>query len=151
MQCKLETKSLRNIPRGSLTRRRWLVDIPPEAAASLARQETTPVDLYGILELVILHELTHTRNGGDTEDYFSPKVKQVGSGGWLYVTSVGRDRGWDNAESVAFQGLLSKLVQLGFGVDKNGYLYRLRAPVVINEAIQGNGSFSNSSHIDTTV
>ena len=87
----------------------------------MAKEGATPVDLYGLLELAALHELTHTRDGGSTHDYPSPISDQVGGAGWGYATSIEGDA-YDNAESVAFMGLLSKLVQLGFKVDKNGNL-----------------------------
>ena len=112
---------------GGLILRRWLVDIPPEAAATLAKQQATPVDLYGLLELAILHELTHTRNGGSTEDLPSQYVKEYGGAGWRYATSVQGDA-FNNAETVAFMGLLSKLVQLGFGVYADGDLYHVLIP-----------------------
>lgn len=105
----------------------WLIDIPPEAAAVMAFQTATPADLYGLFELVILHELTHTKNGGQTKDWASP-IKKVGSGGFNYATNVGADA-YNNAETVAFMGLLSKLAQLGFEVDANGNLEVIAASV----------------------
>lgn len=97
--------------------------MPPEVKAILCSQLAAPVDLYGLLELYILHELAHTFGGGSTLDIPSP-VNGLRSSGFYYVRNVGIEV-WDNAELVAFMGLLSKLVQLGFEVDANGHLNRI--------------------------
>lgn len=101
----------------SLTSRRWLINIPPEANRIITGLRATPVDLYGAFELVLLHELSHTYTGGNTQD-----VPGVGVGGFEYARSVPGALAWDNAENVAFMGLLSKLAQLGFEAEPNGNL-----------------------------
>lgn len=93
----------------------------------MAKEQATPVDLYGLLELTILHELTHTTNGGLTDDLASPVVNTVGGAGWGYVTSDLQGDAYENAESIAFMGLLSKLIQLGFTVYRAGNLRQLVA------------------------
>lgn len=83
-------------------------------------QYATPVDLYGLLELTILHELTHTFQGGEAKD-IPPAFPELGINGFRYATNV--ENAEDNAETVALMGLLSKLVQLGFEVDSEGDLF----------------------------
>ncbi len=67
----------------------------------------------------------------------------MGSAGFNYATSIGEDA-WNNAESVAFMGLLSKLAQLGFEVDADGNLERIAASV----ASKGKRSLANRFHFD---
>ena len=90
----------------------------------MSTMRATPVDLYGLLELILLHELSHTQTGGSTID-----VLGVSTGGFKYVRSVPGARAWEDAETVAFMGLLSKLAQLGFEVDPNGNLRQLVAQI----------------------
>ena len=85
----------------------------------LNTQYATPVDLYGLLELTILHELTHTFQGGEAKDN-PPPFPELGINGFRYATNVADPE--DNAETVALMGLLSKLAQLGFEVDSEGHL-----------------------------
>ncbi len=99
----------------------WLVDIPTGAATILRRYKGTPIDLYSLLEAAILHELTHTKAGMESDDIASLLQGAVGSGGWLYAVSVSA-QGSNNAESLSLFGLGAKLVELGFSVDKNGVL-----------------------------
>ncbi len=54
-------------------------------------------------------------------------MNEYGGAGWRYATNVLGDA-YNNAETVAFMGLLSKLVQLGFGVYEDGDLYYIPAP-----------------------
>lgn len=114
--------------------------IPPEAAETLAKQEATPVDLYRPLELAILRELTHTNNGGDTDDLANPAVNTVGGAGWGYMTSDLEGDAYNDTESVAFMGLLSKLVQLGFTVD---------LPVICTSWWRGNSPCQGSGLLPT--
>ena len=65
-------------------------------------------------------------------------MNEVGGAGWRYATSVQGDRAYNNAETVAYMGLLSKLVQLGFGVDTDGDLYYI--------PMQAKRSLVNRSH-----
>ena len=97
----------------------------------------TPVDLYGVFELVLLHELSHTYTGGNTQD-----VPGAGSAGFEYARSVPRALAWDNAEHVAFMGLLSKLAQLGFEVEPNGNLVQsvARIPGLLRKRSRVDGS-----------
>lgn len=85
----------------------------------------TPIDLYGQLEKVILHELGHTRSGGDLADLPSSNPNIVYHLGWMYATSVRNPTG--NAENHAIFGLGGKVVQLGFSVDPNGGLHQIAA------------------------
>ena len=90
----------------------------------MAQAQETPVDLYGLLETTILHELTHTPSGGESLDLSS---QVSGFRGWHYVTSDLEGDAYNNADSLAFMGLVSKLVQLGFRVDSAGDLHQLAA------------------------
>lgn len=84
----------------------------------------TPVDLYGLLELTILHELTHSFQGGSSVDV--PSAYGGGFTGFANAVSVGA-LGYTNAETLAFMGLIGKLVQLGFWVDFAGGLRQIAA------------------------
>ena len=99
----------------------WLVDIPAQAASAIRREKGTPIDLYGLLEATILHELTHTKAGMEADDIKSILQGVVGTSGWLYATSVSA-QGSNNAENLSLFGMGAKLVQLGFKVDRNGVL-----------------------------
>ena len=68
-----------------------------------------------------MHELTHTKAGMETDDVASILQGVVGTGGWLYATTVSA-QGSNNAESLSYFGMGAKLVQLGFSVDSNGVL-----------------------------
>ncbi len=67
----------------------------------------------------------------------------MGTSGFNYATSIEEDA-WNNAESVAFMGLLSKLAQLGFEVDADGNLEQIAASV----ASKGKRSLANRFHFD---
>ena len=99
----------------------WLINIPPGAADAIRRYKGTPIDLYGLLEATILHELTHTKAGGESDDIASDLQGAVGTAGWLYSASLSA-QGSNNAENLSLFGLGAKLVQLGFKVDVNGVL-----------------------------
>ena len=99
----------------------WLVDIPPGALNAINQYKGTPIDLYGLLESTILHELTHTKAGMESDDIASILEGVVGTSGWRYATSVSA-QGSNNAENLSLFGLGAKLVQLGFSVDQNGVL-----------------------------
>ena len=60
----------------------WLVDIPTQAANAIRRENGTPIDLYGLLESTILHELTHTKAGMVADDIRSIHQGVVGTSGW---------------------------------------------------------------------
>lgn len=94
------------------------------------------------MELVILYKPTHTRNGGDTIDIISP-LAEVGTGGFSYATNVGEDA-YNNAKTVAFKGLLSKLAQLCLEVDADGSLEVIPA----SAASKGKRSLANRFHFD---
>lgn len=51
------------------------------------------MDLAALLEVIILHELSHTVAGGSTVDLAPPVVPGVPTnvGGWLYVTDIGAE------------------------------------------------------------
>lgn len=115
-----------------------MVNIPAQAAAELAARSATPVDLYGFLELLILHELTHTYAGGRSKDY--PGIQPgVGGGGFLAATSVANQ--WNNAETLAYMGLISKLIQLGFSVDIFGELHQIPAAAVLDRSLHNMSRF----------
>lgn len=101
---------------------RWLVNPPQEAITTIAKYKGTPIDLYGLLEAAILHELTHTVAGGESDDVPGPLTNLVGTGGWGSTLVVRGTGGAKNAESLAMFGLGSKLVQLGFKVSFAGRL-----------------------------
>lgn len=102
-----------------------IIDIPAQAAAILADRSATPVDLYGFLELLILHELTHTYAGGLSKHYRSAQSGLDGAG-FRAAAGVGVNA-WNNAETLAFMGLISKLIQLGYSVDHFGELHQIPA------------------------
>ena len=104
----------------------WLVDIPDGAANAIRQYKGTPIDLYGLLEAAILHELTHTKAGMESDDIASILEGFVGTGGWLYSISVS-PQGSNNAENLSLFALGVKLVQLGFTVDRNGVLTAMPA------------------------
>ena len=104
----------------------WLVDIPDGAAAAISQYKGTPIDLYALLEAAILHELTHTKAGMESDDIASLLEGFVGTGGWLYSVSLS-GQGSNNAENLSLFGLGVKLVQLGFQVDINGVLTAMAA------------------------
>lgn len=130
-------KNLHNPRKGGLTIHRIAVNIPAQAARILASQSATSVDLYAFLELKILHELAHTWAGGGAKDYRGTP-SGMGESGFIAATSVG-SLAWKNAETIAYMGLLSKLVQLGFTVDHWGELHQIPAEA------PGKRSFINSS------
>ena len=66
----------------------WLVNVPDAALTAINRYKATPVDLYGLLEAAMLHELTHTTAGGESDDIQSALQGVVGTGGWLYATTM---------------------------------------------------------------
>ena len=120
--------------------RRWLVNFPPEVTTVLNTMRGTPVDLYRLFELILLHELTHTISGGSSKD-----LQGMGSGGFTFVRSVG-PLAWDDAETLAFTGLLGKLAQLGFEADPYGNLIQSVAMV---PGLRRKRSRVNGSHFDT--
>ena len=105
--------------------------------------DATPIDLYVSLELVILHELMHTKAGGQAKDYPS-QITGLGTVGFEYAISIG-SLAYDNAESLAFMGIIGKLIQLGFSVDALGNLHPILAPLVRRDITPGRRSLVNGS------
>ncbi|MCJ1276813.1 hypothetical protein MMC21_004620 [Puttea exsequens] len=95
----------------------WLVDVPEAALTAIRHFQAAPVDLYALFEHAILHELTHTEAGGNSDDYTVPG--RVSPAFWLAATGVG-ENGAHNAESLAYAGLCADLISRGFAVDRDG-------------------------------
>lgn len=89
--------------------------------------------------MLILHELTHTYAGGLSQDY--PGLQTgVGTGGFLSATSVGANQ-WNSAETLAYMGLISKLIQLGFSVDFFGGLHPIPALAAVKWSLHNMSRF----------
>ena len=97
------------------------------------------MDLYGFLELLILHELTHTYAGGMSEHYPSAQSGLEGTG-FRAAAGVGVN-GWNNAETLAFMGLISKLIQLGYSVDNLGELHQIPAEALVGRSLHNMSRF----------
>jgi len=95
-----------------------------DSISFLAGYGAAPIDLCGLFEFTNLHELMHTVAAGVAEDISPPGM--VGTSGWNAATNTG-GQGWNDAQTLAFMGMGSELIQLGFAINQQGNLRRTRA------------------------
>ncbi|GJN86485.1 hypothetical protein PLIIFM63780_010066 [Purpureocillium lilacinum] len=88
-------------------------------------QGTRPIDGLKTFGTTMLHELTHTNQGGlslDIEVQMPGADKAVACYGWDCVTRLKSHR---NADSLALLGLALKVWKLGYRVDAEGNVHKL--------------------------
>ena len=81
------------------------------------------MDLLALLEMWLVHELSHTKTGGDTIGVPSLANLPAGTvGGWERVTSL-KDEVYRDGEAAGYYALGGWLISAGYVVNETGELY----------------------------
>ncbi|PKY00046.1 hypothetical protein P168DRAFT_285561 [Aspergillus campestris IBT 28561] len=90
----------------------------------------TPMDVASLLDKVILHELTHTRNAGESDDVDGPSFKTV-KYTWKRCRELAREGPDDvqresqvNADSIALAGSAIRFIKEGNEVKEDGSIVK---------------------------
>lgn len=99
----------------------WVKDAPQEEIDYINRFAKTQMDVFSLLEVTMLHELTHTKIPGfaiDPPGWWGPEATDTG--GWNIARANVSPNGWKSAENLAMAASAAYVISQGGKVNEDG-------------------------------